>query len=149
VLDLLCWYNIHGQTPVGTYFSTENTIARTEWQNNFEWLSCLTNFKAWFILPNMKATLEHHTKYDDSDGNIVEIKVWRVSVTEHTPHGFKYSLVYIVEGVRVVGYDNERGKGDHRHIVDVEQPYQYHGISGLFSDFKADMDALKRGKHES
>jgi len=96
-------------------------------------------------MPNMKATLEHHTKYDDSDGNIVEIKIWRVPVTEYAPHGIKYSLVYIVDGVRVVGYDNERGKGDHRHINGVEFLYQYHGVQALFNDFKADMKEVKQG----
>lgn len=97
-------------------------------------------------MPNIKATLEHHIKYDDSDGNIVEIKIWRVPVTEHTPHGFKYALVYIVDGVRIVGYDNERGKGDHRHFEDTEYPYRYHGIQALFNDFKTDMEAAKRRK---
>jgi len=31
-------------------------------------------------------------------------------------HCYKYRLVYIVDGVKVLGYDNERGKGDHRHL---------------------------------
>ncbi len=26
-------------------------------------------------------------------------------------HPFKYRLVYVVEGERVIGFDNERGKG--------------------------------------
>ena len=98
---------------------------------------------------NMKATLEHHTKYDDSDGNIVEIKIWRVSKTDHTLHGFKYSLVYIVDGIRIVGYDNERGKGDHRHVEGVEHTYVYRGVQELFSDFKTDMESAKRRKYES
>jgi len=29
-----------------------------------------------------------------------------------TEHGYKYSAVYVVNGVRVVGFDNERGKGE-------------------------------------
>lgn len=94
----------------------------------------------------MKATLEHHIKHDDNNGYIVEIKIWRVSVTEHTPHGFKYSFVYIVNGERVVGYDNERGKGDHKHIEGAEQPYCYNGIPALFNDFKSDMEAVRRRK---
>ncbi|MEI6209497.1 MAG: DUF6516 family protein [Desulfuromonadales bacterium] len=97
-------------------------------------------------MPNMKAILEYHIKYDDSDGNIVEIKIWRVLVTDHTPHGFKYTLVYIVDGVRIVGYDNERGKGDHRHFEGAEHPYRYRGVQALLDDFKTDMEAAKRRK---
>ena len=91
-------------------------------------------------MPNMNAILEHHI----NDGNLVEIKIWRVPISEHTPHGFKYSLVYIVNGERIVGYDNERGKGDHRHFEGAEYAYRYHGVQALFNDFKADMEAAKR-----
>ena len=37
-------------------------------------------------------------------------------------HGFEYRLAYVVDGERVVGYDNERGKGDHRHFKGSEEP---------------------------
>lgn len=62
--------------------------------------------------------------------------VWRVP--EPVPpsnHGFKYRLVYIVDGRRVLGFDNERGKGDHRHDGDLEEPYQFTSIEELVSDF--------------
>lgn len=48
---------------------------------------------------------------------------------------FKYRLVSIVDGERVVGFDNERGKGDHRHHDDRESPYAFHGIRALIDDF--------------
>jgi len=32
------------------------------------------------------------------------------------PHGLKYRLFYGRDGIRLVCYDNERGKGDHKHI---------------------------------
>ena len=31
------------------------------------------------------------------------------------PFGIKYSVVYIKDGKRVLGYDNAEGKGDHKH----------------------------------
>ena len=31
-------------------------------------------------------------------------------------HGFKCRATYAIDGVRVVGFDNERGKGDHCHV---------------------------------
>jgi hypothetical protein len=94
----------------------------------------------------LKGFLEHHTKVFEDDGSIIEIKIWRVQPSEHAPHGFKYSLVYVVNGDRVVGYDNERGKGDHRHFLDNEYPYTFKDVRTLFSDFQADMTAAKRGR---
>ncbi len=48
-------------------------------------------------------------------------------------------LVLICNGVRVVGYDNERGKGDHRHHHGIETPYNFVSIERLIADFEADV----------
>ena len=61
----------------------------------------------------MKAELIRHEKITDELGNTIEIKVWKVPVSKDKPHGFKYSLVYIVDDKRIIGYDNAKGKGDH------------------------------------
>jgi hypothetical protein len=53
--------------------------------------------------------------------------------------------VYVVNGDRVVGYDNERGKGDHRHFLNIEIPYAFKDVATLFRDFKVDITAIKRG----
>ena len=42
----------------------------------------------------------------------------------------------MVGGVRVIGFDNERGKGDHRHLHGVETPYEFGGIAKLLADFR-------------
>jgi hypothetical protein len=93
----------------------------------------------------VKATLLFHDKKRDELGNIMEVKVWRVAIGEHTPHGFKYSLVYVANGVRVVGYDNERGKGDHKHSAGRELPYLFTTPEALVKDFLADVEAWKQG----
>lgn len=93
----------------------------------------------------MKATLLFHSKTDDANGGITEIRIWRVPLTEHTPFGFKYSLVYIERGVRIVGYDNERGQGDHRHFDGEESPYLFIDVDDLLKDFRRDV-ALWRGE---
>ena len=90
-------------------------------------------------MPNIKARLLVHRKERDAEGHITELKAWIVPVTEHTPHGLKYSAVYIVHGVRVIGYDNERGKGDHRHFAGVEKPYTFTSMEQLVVDFNADV----------
>jgi len=93
---------------------------------------------------NMRATLIRHEKVTDELGNTVEIKLWRIPVSSDKPHGFKYSLVYIVSGQRVIGYDNGEGKGDHRHYLDREEPYGFHSLRQLADDFLADVENFKR-----
>jgi uncharacterized protein (UPF0128 family) len=48
-------------------------------------------------------------------------------------------LAYVAEGVRVVGYDNERGKGDHRHVRGRERPYAFVDVPTLIRDFLSDV----------
>ena len=44
---------------------------------------------------------------------MIELVVWRVpEPVRPSEHGFKYRAAAI-DGVRVVGFDNEPGKGDH------------------------------------
>ena len=58
-------------------------------------------------------------------------------------HAFKYSLFYGFPGKRLVGYDNERGKGDHRHIEDREQRYAFSSVEQLISDFLSDVRQVR------
>jgi len=63
----------------------------------------------------MKAEVLFRTKTVDDKGNIVEIKILKVEKTKSEPYGIKYSLVYIENNKRVIGYDNHEKKGDHKH----------------------------------
>ena len=76
-------------------------------------------------MPSMKAELLHHTKKVNPDGDIIEIKIWKVPVSDDKPFGVKYSLVFVRDGKRVICYDNAEGKGDHKHIGDRELPYNF------------------------
>jgi hypothetical protein len=60
-----------------------------------------------------------------------------------TDHCYKYSAVYVVDGVRMVGFDNERGKGDHCHLDGVEVPYAFTGVDQLIEDFIAAVAARR------
>jgi Family of unknown function (DUF6516) len=74
------------------------------------------------------------------DGCILEIVIWKVlQSVPPTVHGLKYRLFYGKPGARIVGYDNERGKGDHRHVGGREEPYVFRSISMLLDDFEADV----------
>jgi hypothetical protein len=94
----------------------------------------------------MKAELLFSQRIDYDDGSLVQMRLWRVpEPVPPTKHGLKYSLFYGRPGVREVGYDNERGKGDHRHFQGVESAYRFSSVEQLMADFWADVRGL-RGK---
>lgn len=66
-----------------------------------------------------------------------------IHVVPPSKHNLKYSLFYGRPGERLVAYDNERGKGDHRHHRDREESYAFTSIERPLADFRADVEALK------
>ena len=91
-----------------------------------------------------KAKLVLHTKYVDEQGGLVEMKAYDVPRTPATPYGFKYSLVYVYKGQRLIGYDNHEHQGDHRHFHDTTTPYVFTTIEHLIEDFRRDVAATKK-----
>lgn len=84
----------------------------------------------------MKAELIYKDKRILPDGAIVEMVIWKLpSPVKASPHRYKYRLYYGRSGVRIVGFDNERGKGDHCHLDGVEVPYAFTTVETLVSDF--------------
>lgn len=100
----------------------------------------------WYTIPSVKGTLIIHTKVREDNGNIVEIKLWTVPPSADKPHGYKYSLAYVVKDKRVIGYDNGEGQGDHRHYEDNIEPYEFRSVWQLTGDFFKDIEKYKRGK---
>jgi hypothetical protein len=93
----------------------------------------------------MKAELITRFKSIAEDGGVMELVVWRVPrPVPPTDHGYKYRAVYAVDGVRVVGFDNERGKGDRCHLYGRELPHTFTSVDALVEDFIAAMDAARR-----
>ena len=75
-----------------------------------------------------------------------EVAVWRVpEPVPPSEHSFKYRLAYVVGGECVLRYDNERGKGDHRHFGEQELDYAFSTPEQLMLDFNAD---ITRWNHE-
>ncbi|MBU0499407.1 MAG: hypothetical protein KJ558_01445 [Gammaproteobacteria bacterium] len=88
-----------------------------------------------------KALLLFEDKTRYPDGAVLEMRLWRLPETDtERAHGLKYSLYYGKDGKRPVGYDNERGKGDHRHYGDREGPYAFTTPEQLVADFLADVE---------
>ena len=85
-----------------------------------------------------RATLLFEDREVLAGGFIVQMRIWRVA--EPVPpsdHRFKYALFFGRPGERIVLFDNERGKGDHCHIREIEYPYTFRGPAQLIEDFKA------------
>jgi hypothetical protein len=92
----------------------------------------------------MSATLITRFKNVNSDGSILELVVWKVpKPVPPTDHGSKYRAVHTVKGIRIVGFDNERGKGDHCHLDGEELPYQFTSVEQLVEDFIAAVSARR------
>jgi len=92
----------------------------------------------------MKAVRIFHDKGRMPDGSIVEMSIWRLPAREPgRPHGLKYRLYYGIDGRRLVCYDNERGKGDHRHVLGRESSYNFRTAEKLVEDFLADVQAVR------
>ncbi len=88
----------------------------------------------------MGATLLHRERFDFDDGAVLEMVLWQVP--EPVPgsrHRYKYRLYYGRAGKRIVGYDNERSKGDHRHRHGQEEAYRFTAVDRLVADFLADV----------
>ncbi len=93
----------------------------------------------------MKAKLVIRERVVFPDGDLAQMVIWRVpEPVAPTTHGFNYSLTYVSGGQRLLGYDNERGKGDHRHVGDHEEPLAFDSIDGLLERFVAEVEQLRR-----
>lgn len=91
----------------------------------------------------MKARLLQKSKEEFAGGVIVETAVWELAeATLDRPHRLKYRLYCGRNGECIVRYDNETGKGDHRHYGTREETYCYTTFAKLAEDFLADVERL-------
>lgn len=88
----------------------------------------------------MRAEPIYQRRHVLGQGAFVEMVVWRVPVPlDGSTHRFKYRLAYVINGVCVLRYDNEAGKGDHKHVGSVELKYSFANPEALMADFWADV----------
>ena len=92
----------------------------------------------------MRATLLLETKTVFDDGGIIQMRLWLVPTpVRGSAHRLKYSRFYGQGGIRLVGYDNEAGKGDHRHYGAREEAYLFTTPEQLIADFRADVERIR------
>ena len=99
------------------------------------------------MITNMeKAVLIYRRRREFADGAIIEGVAWSLpQPVKGSIHSFKYRLFYGYPGKRVIGYDNERGKGDHKHYYETETPYDFTTPEQVWRDFVTDI-IKERGK---
>ncbi len=74
----------------------------------------------------------------------IEVVVWRLpEPLSGSTHSLKYRLAYVVDSECVLRYDNEAGKGDHRHMGIEEMPYGFVSVDQLLEDFLTDVAKWK------
>ena len=99
------------------------------------------------MLYNMASTQLVNRREVVAEDAFIEVVIWRLPrPLPPSEHRFKYRLAYVVAETCVLRYDNERGKGDHRHSLRSEEPYRFLDVDRLLRDFEAD---VARWNHEN
>jgi hypothetical protein len=93
------------------------------------------------IISNMNAELLLNERHIVAENTFVEMMVWILPFfLPGSQHIFKYRLALVLDGVYVLRYDNEAGKGDHKHNGMIEIPYKFTTPERLINDFWSDVD---------
>jgi Family of unknown function (DUF6516) len=95
----------------------------------------------------MRAELLIRERFVLSRRAFVEIVIWKLSKPlSRSGHAFKYRMAYVANGRCVLRFDNEAGKGDHKHLGEIEVPYQFADLVQLQEDFWAAVKQRRRGR---
>ena len=83
-------------------------------------------------------------RFKDHQGELIlDMVLWALPAPDrYHRHGLKYRLYCGRSGECLVRYDNETGKGDHRHYGDREEPYSFTSVEQLLTDFRGDCTRL-------
>ncbi len=91
----------------------------------------------------MAAKLLEKSRKVIDETTFFEVVLWHLpEPVPGSAHPFKYRLALVVNGECVLRYDNERGKGDHRHLGDQEENITFTTFGALFEAFQTDMERI-------
>jgi hypothetical protein len=89
----------------------------------------------------MKARLLLRERWVMGESAFADIVIWqlprRIPGSRHT---YKYRLAFVVDEMCVLRFDNESGKGDHKHVGGREAPYVFTSLERLVTDFLNEID---------
>ena len=113
-------------------------------------LETLTTRASVGIVSNMKATKLLHTRIIYSEEGFAEMVLWQLpKPIAGSTHRYKYRLAYVVRGECVLRYDNEVGKGDHRHVGEKSGFYVFTTPERLIADFQREIARWNRENRDS
>jgi hypothetical protein len=93
----------------------------------------------------MPAQLLTHERQPLGEDLFKEIVIWRLPAPMlSSTHPFKYRLALVHAGHCVLRHDNERGKGDHRHVDDTETPLTFVDLATLIAQFHHDIEMWRQ-----
>ena len=93
----------------------------------------------------MQAVELLRTRIAFSEAAFAELVLWKVpEPVAGSAHEFKYRLAYVVDGAGVARYDNEPGKGDHRHFGERKGRYAFQSPEKLIADAQRDIARWNR-----
>jgi len=93
------------------------------------------------MMSNMNARLIARDRFPVDVGSFVEMVIWEIpQPLRGCSHRYKYRFAYVENDVCVVRFDNETGKGDHKHIDRHEFPIIFVSINQLYDDFYKEVD---------
>jgi hypothetical protein len=76
-----------------------------------------------------------------SETAFAEMVVWKLPRRlRGSAHKYKYRLALVVDNTCVMRFDNEAGKGDHKHVGETEVPYVFVSLVQLLADFRREID---------
>lgn len=100
----------------------------------------LTTYRSVVIVSNMKARELFKRRVPVSEQAFAELVLWELpEPLSGSAHPYKYRLAFVVAGTCVLRYDNESGKGDHRHVAGKEAKYRFVSAEKLVEDFFEDV----------
>ena len=79
-----------------------------------------------------------------SETEFAEMVIWQVDPpVRASGHAYKYRLAFMSDSRCVLRYDNEAGKGDHKHVGKRDLRYDFVDLRRLQSDFWSDVKAWR------
>ena len=97
------------------------------------------------IVTNMKASLMVRERVPFGEDSFADLVLWKLpQALPGSTHGYKYRLAYVQRGECVLRYDNEAGKGDHRHVRTKQSAYRFESPEKLIQDFLRDVRRINR-----
>ena len=102
------------------------------------------------IMHDMKAALLLRERLPFDDDAFAELVIWRLPrQAPGSAHPYKYRLAFVIGDECVLRFDNEAGKGDHRHTQARELIYVFESPEKLVQDFLREARRIYRENRDS